>query len=182
MAASEGRERRGLLAELAHAEARFLPRVWGVLRLDASAYAEIEADTGAIPQAFAVVIATSVLIGLGRGSVTGVFLGIAAALALWLVGAALVWGVATIANDEVRFPSLMRCLGFADAWFALLIASGLPWIGFLFGWAAVAGAFTSIVLATRAATRNTTGHALGVCTAAIGGPMLILWLVSACGQ
>ncbi len=180
MAASEGRERRGLLAELAHAEARFLPRVWGVLRLDASVYAEIEGDSGAIPQAFAVVIATSVLIGLGRGSLTGVFLGISAALALWLLGAALVWGVATVANDDVHFPSLMRCLGFADAWFALLIGSGLPWIGFLFGWAAVAGAFTSVVLATRTVTKNTTGHALAVCAASLGGPMLILWLVSAC--
>ena len=94
---SDGRERHGLLAELAHAEARFLPRAWGVLRFDPEAYTEIEADSGAIPQAFAVVIATSVLIGLGRGSLTGMFLGIAASLALWMVGAALIWGVATLA-------------------------------------------------------------------------------------
>ncbi|MBW2282539.1 MAG: hypothetical protein JRG82_17515 [Deltaproteobacteria bacterium] len=156
--------------------------MWGVLRLDASAYEEIEADTGAIPQAFAVVIATSVLIGLGYGSLTGLFLGISVSLTLWLVGAALVWGVATLANDAVQFPRLMRCLGFADAWFALLIGSGLPWIGPLFGLAAVAGAFTSAVLATRAVTRNTTGHAIGICTAALGGPLLILLLVSACAQ
>lgn len=175
------RERRGLLAELAHAEARFFPRVWGVLHFDAEAYAEIDRDSAAIPQAFAVVIATSVLIGLGRGSLTGMFLGIAASLALWLIGAALIWGVATVANDDdVDFPRLMRCLGFAYAWFALLIGSSLPWVGFLFGWTAVGAALTSLVLATRCVTGSTTRHASIVCASALGGPILLLWLVAAC--
>lgn len=177
---SDAQERRGLLAELAHAEARFLPRVWGVLRFDPEAYVEIDADSGAIPQAFAVVIATSVLIGLGRGSLGGLFLGIAASLAFWLLGAALIWGVATVANEDVAFPRLMRCLGFAYAWFALLIGSSLPWIGFLFAWGAVGAAFTSLVLATRCVTGSTTRHAAGVCAAALGGPIVLLWLVAAC--
>jgi hypothetical protein len=177
---SDGRERHGLLAELAHAEARFLPRVWGVLRFDPEAYAEIDADSSAIPQAFAVVIATSLLIGLGRGSFTGMFLGIAASLGFWLIGASLIWGVATVANEHVQFPRLMRCLGFAYGWFGLLIGSGLPWIGFLFGWGAVACAFGSLVLATRCVTGSTTGHAATVCAVALGGPIVLLWLVAAC--
>ncbi len=177
---SDGRERDGLLAELAHAEARLVPRVWGVLRFDPEAYAEIDGDARAIPQAFAVVIATSVLIGLGQGSLVGLFLGIAASLSLWLLGAALIWGVATVANEDVAFPRLMRSLGFAYAWFALLIGYSLPWIGFVFGWAAVGGAFTSLVLATRCVTGSTTAHAAGVCAAALAGPLVLLWLVAAC--
>lgn len=179
---ADGREHGGLLAELAHAEARLFPRLWGVLRFDPKAYAEIDADSRAIPQAFAVVIVTSLLIGLGGGSFTIMFLRISASLALWLVGAALIWGVATLANDEVRFPGLVRCLGFADAWFALLIGSGLPLIGFLFGWAAVGAAFTSLVLATRCVTGSSTRKAAAVCAAALGGPLVILWVVAACAS
>jgi len=177
---SDATERRGLLAELMHAEARLAPRVWGVLRFDPEIYAEIDADSAAIPQAFAVVIATSLLIGLGRGSLAGMLLGIAASLAFWVLGAALIWGVATVANEDVRFPRLMRCLGFAYAWFALLIGSGLPFVGVLLAWGAVACAFTSLVLATRCVTGSTTVHAAAVCAVALGGPLALLWLVASC--
>ena len=174
-------ERRGLLAELLQREARFFPRVAAVLRFDSAIYSEIQADPRAIPQSFAAVIATSLLIGLGQGGVAAAFLGMALSLTIWMIGAALIWGVATVATDRaIGFPSLLRCLGFAYMWFAVLIGSGLPWIGFLFGWIAVGSTFVSLVLATRQVAGISTERAAAICGVALAAPVLLLWLVSAC--
>lgn len=177
----EAPERRGLLTELLRAEARFFPRIAAVLRFDAAIYAEIQADAQAIPQAFAAVIATSLLIGLGQGGVAALFLGVAAALASWLIVAAAIWGVATLATDrEVGFPSLMRCLGFAYVWSAAHIGDSLPLIGVLFGWVAVAATCFSLVLATRQVVGVSTQRAAAICAVSLGAPLVLLWIVSSC--
>ena len=69
---SEPPERRGLLASLLSPDARFLQRVAAVFQLDRRVYAEIDADPSTIPQAFAVVIATAIVAGLGQGSIPAV--------------------------------------------------------------------------------------------------------------
>ena len=168
----------GLLAELIHPEGRLLPRVTAVFRLDPEVYTEVAADPGAIPQAFAVVIGTSLLVGLGSGSIAGALIGVAWSISVWLFVAALLWGAgALVVGERSRYAPLLRCLGFAYVWFALFIGYGLPGIGFLFGWAAVVLCLASNVLAVRQVLAITTERAAALCALALGLPLVVLWLV-----
>ncbi len=168
----------GLLAELVHPEGRLLPRVLGVFRLDPNTYSEIAKDPGSIPQAFAVVIATSVLVGLGSGSMAGIFIGVAWSIVVWLVVAALVWGAgALVVGERSEYAPLLRCLGFAYAWFSLFIGYELPLVGFLFGWGAVSLCLVSNVLAVRQVMRVTTEESAALCALALGLPLVVLWLL-----
>jgi len=177
----EDSEKRGLLAELLRREARLIPRVRGVLRLDRTIYDEIEKDPAAIPQAFAVVIVTSLLVGIGQGSLGGIFLGMAGAICVWLAAGALIWAAGTlIVGEDSDFARLLRCLGFAYAWFALLLLSELPFIGSIFAWGAVLLALISTVLATRQALDITTELAVGLTAGALGTPFLLFWIFASC--
>lgn len=168
----------GLLAELVHPEGRLLARVSAVFRFDASVYSEIATDPGAIPQAFAVVIATALLVGIGSASLPGVLVGIAWAIVVWLVFAALVWGVGALAvGERSEYAPLLRCLGFAYGWFALFIGYELPVVGPLFGWGAVALCLVSNVLAVRQVMRVTLEQAAAICAIALGLPLVIIWLL-----
>lgn len=166
-----------LLAELIDSEKRFAHRLRGVFRLDPGTYREIAEDSSAIPQAFTVVMATAVIVGIGSGSIAMFFLGVAWTIFVWLMVAALVWSAGTLTvGSSVDYGPLLRCLGFAYAWFALFIGSALPWIGFLFGWAAVLLCLVSNVLATREVLQVSTERAAGICALALGAPLLLLWL------
>jgi hypothetical protein len=177
----EDSERHGLLAELMRREARLIPRVLGVLRLDRAIYAEIEQDPAAIPQAFAVVIVTSLLAGIGQGSLAGIFLGVAGAICVWLAAGALIWATGTlIVGEDCNFARLLRCLGFAYAWFALQLLSELPFIGSIFAWGAVLLALISTVLATREALDISTELAVGITTGALATPLLLFWIFASC--
>ncbi|MGH8310297.1 MAG: hypothetical protein ACRETX_10970, partial [Steroidobacteraceae bacterium] len=74
MADSADTKRDSALAVLFETERRLAERLQGVIRFDARIYRELHADTHAIPQAIAVVLATSALAGLGRGSLVLLFL------------------------------------------------------------------------------------------------------------
>ena len=175
MTVSEERKRRGLLAELLHPEGRLLERVASVFRLDSAVYGEIAEDPGSIPQAFAVVIATSILVGIGQFSIAGIFVGIAWTIVMWLLVAGLIWVAGAIAvGERSHFAPLLRCLGFAYAWFVLFIGYELPWIGGLFGFAAVLLCMVSNVLAVRSVMEITTERALLLCAAALGAPLLLI--------
>ena len=168
----------GLLAELVHPEGRLLPRVSSVFRLDPATYTEVAADPGATPQAFAVVLATSILVGLGSGSLAGVFIGVAWSIVVWLLVAALIWGAGSIVvGERSEYAPLLRGLGFAYVWFALFIGYELPLVGVLFGWAAVALCLVSNVLAVRQVLRISTEQAAALCASALGLPILVLWLL-----
>jgi hypothetical protein len=162
------------LGQLFHPQGRFLARLTAVLRFDPQVFAEIEKDPHAIPQAFAVVIATAVVGSLGQGF-PGIFLGIAGAILVWGIGTSLVWGIATLVfGDAGPFPSLLRCMGFAYAWFALLIGANLPFVGSLFSWAAVGLCLAAAVMATRQVLRTSTLRAFTVCAVSFGTPILLL--------
>ena len=153
---AQGREPDGL-AQLLHPEARLLARLAGVLRFDPAIYAEIQADIVAIPQSFAVVIATAVVAGLGQGLFAGLFWAIPLVIGNWLIVTALIWGVGLlVAGDAADYFRLLRCNGFAYAWFALLLASDLPFIGWLVGWSAVLLSLASLVIATRTVLDSST--------------------------
>ena len=173
---SELTSKPGLLAELIHPEGRLLQRVAGVFRLDPALYSEVAEDPGAIPQAFAVVIATSVLVGIGQLSLAGIFIGMAWAIAMWLLIAGLIWGAGAVAvGERSHYAPLLRCLGFAYGWFVLFIGYELPWIGGLFGLAAVGLCLVSNVLAVRQVMGISTGQATAICATALGVPLVLLW-------
>ncbi len=166
---------RGALAQLLHHEGRLLPRLRGVFRLDPEVYGEIRGDVRAIPQAFAVVIGTALLASIGQGSLALFFLGIAGAIVVWGAVTGLVWCIGTVVTGEsIELPRLLRCLGFAYVWYGLLIGANLPWIGFLFSWAAVGLCVASGVLATRQVLKTTTERALTIYVVSLGIPILLL--------
>jgi hypothetical protein len=179
MAGPENTPDSSAFGRLLHSEARFLSRVTAVLRFDPAVYEEIEKDPYAIAQAFAAVIATALLAGLGQGSLAAIFLGIALAILIWAGVTGLVWGVGVlVAGPASHFPNLLRCLGFAYIWVGLLIGSGLPYLGGLFSWGAVLLYLASLVLATRQVLQTTTGRAILISAIALGFPLLILLLIA----
>jgi hypothetical protein len=165
----------GSLRNLLREELRLLPLLAGVFRFDPAAYDEIARSAHAIPAAFAVVIATALVWGIGQTSPALVFLWIAGAVLVWSVSTALVWAVGALyVPERAEYSKLLRCLGFAFAWNALQIGSGLPFIGWLFQWAALVLWGASMVLATRQVLALTTGQAAAVCAAALAVPLLLL--------
>ena len=178
METTENSLKPGGFAGILHPQGRFLPRLAGVLRFERETYREIEDDPQAIPQAFAAVIGTAVLTGLGQGSLAGIFLGIAGGIFVWLVATGLVWTVGAFgAGPAVEFPRLMRCLGFGYIWFGLLIGGGLPFLGVLISWASLGLCGASLVMATQQVFRATAQRALGICVVALGTPVvLLLWV------
>jgi hypothetical protein len=178
MPQSESRVRTGFFGELLREEARFLPRLAAVFRFEPGVYAEIEADASALPASFAVVIGTAILAGLGAPSFAGIFLAIAQAILYWGIVAALVWGAASLLTEEpLDYATLLRCLGFAYAWFAVSIGGNLPWIGGLVQWAALLLWGIALVQATRQVTRLPTERAAAVCAGALAVALLVPLLV-----
>jgi hypothetical protein len=178
MAETETRGPTGFFGELLREETRLLPRLAAVFRFEPGVYAEVEADPGALPASFAVVIGTALLSGLGAASFAGIFLAIAQAILYWGTVAALVWGIASLLGEEpIEYSALLRCLGFAYAWFALSIGASLPWIGWLVQWAALVLWGVALVQATRQATRLPTEQAIGVCAGALAIALLLPLLV-----
>ncbi len=172
-------ERDTALSVLFRAERRLPERLHGVIRFEPEIYREIQGDPHAIPQAIAVVIATSVLAGLGRSSLPLIFLWTALAMLQWLVVTALIWSVGRLAVEGgADYARLLRCSGFAYAWFALLIGYGLPLVGPIFAWAGVLLSLLSLVIATREVLGVDTTRAIAICVIALGVPVTALFWVA----
>jgi hypothetical protein len=175
--AETGGARAGVIGSLLASERRFVRRLEGVLYFQREIYREIEADPHAIPQSIAVVVATSVLVGIGQGQggLVAIFAGLAGAIVFWMAATSLIWGVSRFAvAAPVEFARLLRCTGFAYAWFALTLLSSLPILGVLFEWAAVLLVLASFVVATRELLDTDTGRALLICAVALGVPLVVL--------
>lgn len=166
-----------MIGGLFHRERRLIPRLEGVLYFKPAIYREIEADHHAIPQSIAVVAATSVAVALGQseGGLVSVFAGLANAIVLWMATTGLLWAVSRFAIDApVDFSKLLRCTGFAYAWFALELLSSLPVLGGIFAWAAVILVLASLVVATREVLETDTARAALICAVALGVPLVVL--------
>jgi hypothetical protein len=171
-------EHRSLLASLLSPDARFLQRVAAVFQLDPRVYAEIDGDPSTIPQAFAVVILTAVVAGLGQGSIAYLFLSTAMLILIWLMAAALIWGVGTlVVGDRSDYARLLRCLGFAYAWFGLLLFENIAWLGNLVRLASVGLCLASFVQATRQVMAVETQVAAAICAVGLLGPFLLFLIV-----
>jgi len=169
-------ERESALSVLFRAEGRLVERLNGVMRFDPAIYREIQGDSNAIPQAVAVVIVTSVLAGLGQNTLPMIFLWTSLAMLQWAVITALIWAVGRLAVEGTAdYAHLLRCTGFAYAWFALLVGSSIPLIGPLFAWAGVLLSLASLVVATREVLATDTTRALVICVIALGLPVTALF-------
>lgn len=170
---------RGFVRELLREEARLLPRLRGVFRFDPAVYAEIEDDAHATPAGFAVVIGTSLLVGLGQAWGAYAFLAVAGAILSWGLASALVWAVGALFFPETSdYPRLLRCLGFAFAWNMLQLGAGIPVLGALLLWAAILLWGASMVLVVRQVVRVPTAQAAAICLAALALPILLLWVAA----
>ena len=114
----------------------FGQRVTSVLRLDAAAFEEIEADRSANGQALAVVVMASVAAGLGAGLLLGP-LGLLretlAALVGWVMWAAVTYVIGTRLMPEPQTRSdmgeLLRVIGFSYAPNVFAVFAFVPVVG-----------------------------------------------------
>ncbi|MEJ2366568.1 MAG: hypothetical protein P8017_18225, partial [Deltaproteobacteria bacterium] len=86
----------------------FWQRIMRAAKLDVALYEEVEADTGALPQATAVVVISSLAAGLGSiklAGLGGLVLGTVSALFGWYIWAFLTYFIAALRQIE---PNLGR--------------------------------------------------------------------------
>jgi hypothetical protein len=145
--------------------------------LDSHVYEEVEHDKGAIWQAMAVVVLSSLAAGVGAVRTGGmpslIFLTLAA-LVGWVVWAFTTHLIGTRLLPEPQTRSnlgeLLRTTGFSSSPGVIRILGLIPGLGFLSAFVAAIWMLLTMVIAVRQALdyRNT-GRAIGVC--------LIGWLI-----
>lgn len=163
--------------------ASFRRRVGRALVLDPRLFEEVEHDPAAFTQSLAIVVVA----GLARGvfvypseAVVGLVGGVAGALFLWWIGAALVTGVGVAwLGGTTNFREMLRTLGFA----ALPLWSLAPAFA-LGGWARLsvsalvhAWAVAAAVIAVRQALDCGTARAAAACGIALAVGLGILVLL-----
>jgi len=156
-------------------------------KLEVNLYEEVERDTGANGQAFAVVLLVSVASGIGwaiAGAIAGegiwvlggFLIGIVTSVIGWLVWAAITYWIGTtifkVPETSATYGELLRTLGFAQSPGVLRLLVFIPFLGALIAfvvwvWVLVAG-----VIAVRQALDFSTGRAIG--TVAVGWLIMIV--------
>jgi hypothetical protein len=155
----------------------FVNRMVGAAKLDIHVYEEVEADAGAMTQAMAVVLLSSLAAGMGTiawGGLSGVLTGIIAALAGWYVWAFLTYLIGTklLPEPQTRadLGELLRTIGFSSSPGLIRIVGVIPGLTSLVFWVAAIWMLGAMVVAVRQALDYTsTWRAVGVC--------VIGWLV-----
>jgi hypothetical protein len=158
----------------------FWQRIMRAAKLDVHLYEEVEADTGALAQATAVVVISSLAAGLGSirlaGGLGGIALGTVSALLGWYIWALLTYLIGTRLLPEPQTSAthgeLLRTIGFSSSPGLIRILGIIPGLTrpvFL-----VAGVWmlVAMIIAVRQALDyRSTLRAVGVC--------IIGWLVQA---
>ncbi len=149
----------------------FAQRMIGAAKLDAAIYEEVEADSGAMGQAMAVVClaAVAAAIGtIGHGGARGPVVGLLGALLGWFVWALLTWFIGTKilpeAQTEASPGQLLRTTGFSASPGVFRVFGFIPILGGLIWFAASFWMLASMVVAVRQALDyKGTGRAVAVC-------------------
>ena len=161
-------------------------------QLQPALYEEVEADTGATPQALVVVVVASVAAGVGSGfdalASGGVgdffyalMFGLASALAGWLLWAlfSYVFGVSILKGPHTSstWGELLRTMGFAQSPSTLRVFGFLPGVGGIIMLVASLWSLLATIIAVRQALDFSTWRA--VLTAAVGwvAYMIVMLLV-----
>ena len=155
----------------------FVNRMVRAARLDVSLYEEVEADKGALGQAMAVVVLSSVASGIGlirTGGLEGIAIGTVGALFGWFVWAFLTYVIGTKLLPEPQTRAthneLLRTIGFSSSPGILRILGIVPALAPIVFLAAGVWMLVAMVIAVRQALDyQSTLRAVGVC--------LLGWLV-----
>jgi hypothetical protein len=150
----------------------FVQRLIGAAALDAAVYEDVEADTGATAQAFAVVLLSSVAGGIGLRGVSGGPVNIAffsmVALLAWIAWALVTYAIGAFLLPEpqtsVDVGELMRTLGFAATPGLLRILGAIPPLALpVLGVTAVWMLAAMVVAVRQALDYTSTARAVAVC-------------------
>lgn len=159
------------MEQLGKGRSGFVERMVRAAKLETALYEEVEADTGALGQAMAVVILASVSASVGSaiGSGIGELIGFALiALAAWYIWAMLIYLIGTRVlpgtRTEADLGQLLRTIGFAAAPGCVRVLGVIPVVGAIVFFATIIWELMAMVVAVRQALDyDSTGRAIGVC-------------------
>jgi hypothetical protein len=146
-------------------------------KLDVNLYEEVEADKGAMGQAMAVVVLSSVAAGIGAvgtAGIKGLVLGTIVALVGWFIWAFLTYYIGTRLLPEPQtkadYGELLRTIGFSSSPGVLRVLGIIPMLGNILNFICGIWMLVAMVIAVRQALDyKSTWRAVGVC--------LIGWIV-----
>jgi hypothetical protein len=146
-------------------------------KLDVHLYEEVEADQTAMPQAVATVAISSLAAGigsLGALGLSGLLVGVIAALVGWFIWAFLTYFIGTKLLPEpgtkADLGELMRTMGFSSAPGVLRVLGFVPVVGVIIVLGASIWMLVAMIIAVRQALDyRSTWRSVGVC--------LIGWIV-----
>ncbi len=155
----------------------FQDRIIRAAKLDVNLYEEVEADKGAMFQAMAVVVLSSIAAGVGSvGSLGfgGILMGMIAALIGWYIWAYLTYIIGTKLLPEPQTKAdhgeLLRTIGFSSSPGLIRVLGIIPGVGSVIFLAASIWMLVAMVIAVRQALDyKSTPRAVGVC--------LIGWII-----
>jgi hypothetical protein len=159
--------------------ASLMDRMIRAAKLDVSLYEEVDADTGALGQAMAVVVLSSVAVGIGsiaRGGLGGILIGTIAALIGWYIWAYLTYfiGAKLLPESQTKADhgELLRTIGFSSSPGLIRVLGVIPALAPLVFLVAGIWMLVAMIIAVRQALDYTsTLRAVGVC--------LIGWIIQA---
>lgn len=140
-------------------------------KLDVNLYEEVEADKGAMGQAMAVVVLSSVAAGVGSvgtAGIMGLVFGTIAALAGWFIWAFLTYYIGTglLAEPQTKadYGELLRTIGFSSSPGVLRVLGIIPMLGNILNFICGIWMLIAMVIAVRQALDyKSTWRAVGVC-------------------
>ena len=149
----------------------FENRIIRAAMLDSNLYEEVEADKGALGQAMAIVVFSSIAAGIGlykTGGFSGIITGTMASLISWYVWAYLTYFIGTKflpeAQTQADLGELLRTIGFSTSPGLLRVLYFIPGVGVLMFLMASLWMLVAMVIAVRQALDyNSTLRAVGVC-------------------
>ena len=149
----------------------FMNRIIRATKLDANLYEEVEADKSALGQAMAVVVLSSIAVGIGlykTGGFSGIITGTLASLISWYVWAYLTYFIGTKFLPEPQTQAdlgeLLRTIGFSSSPGLLRVFYFVPGIGALLYLISSFWMLVAMIIAVRQALDyNSTLRAVGVC-------------------
>ena len=149
----------------------FIDRLIRAAKLDAHLYEEVEADTGAMGQAMAVVVLSSIEAGaanIGRVGIGGILMGTIVTLIGWFVWAYLTYIIGTKLLPEPQTRSnigeLLRTIGFSSAPGLICIFGIIPGLaGIVFFIASIWMLVAMVIAVRQALDYKGTTRAVWVC-------------------
>ena len=165
--------------------ASFQNRMMRAAKLDVHLYEEVEADKGAMGQAMAVVILSSIAGGIGAPAglgLGGILIGTIAALVAWYIWAFLTYFVGTKLLPEPQTKAdvgeLLRTIGFSSSPGLIRVLGIIPFLrGPVFLVAGVWMLVAMVIAVRQALDYQSTLRAVGVCVIGWIAQALVLMLL-----